>query len=90
MSLCMVTGKYSSGFSVCVWSHYLLCVCLFFFEKTIIIIVFTERSPTVRPRPATGIQVVASTSLGTYYNIIMYTTIYIRYVYELGLRARYL
>jgi len=66
-------------------SLFIVCMCVFFFQKTINI-VFTERSHTVRPRPATGIQVVASTYLGTY--LIVYYYVYDHKVHTIRLRVR--
>lgn len=67
-----------------IWFCFLFGVCVFFFyfEKTIII-VFTEKNATVRPRPATGLQVVAIKHIHLFRYLLYY------YVYELGLRARY-
>lgn len=67
-----------------IWFCFLFGVCFFFFffEKTIII-VFTENNAIVRPRPATGLQVVAI----KYIHLFRYLLYY--YVYELGLQSRY-
>jgi len=88
ISLCMDTIEDPSGLSVCVWSRFLLCVCVCFFTEGYYYYCFyrTQSHCTSTSRDRHSSRRLHLFRYLLYYYVYGY---YIRYVYELGLRARY-